>query len=375
MFLKFVEISAGGSFNADVAGQATHTCGLTAAGAAYCWGLGTAGQLGNGGNTSSNVPVRVSGGHRFTSIAAGLNHTCGVANGVALCWGSDESGQLGNDPALTNSDVPVVVAGAHTFTSLAGGAWHSCGLRNDKAVLCWGDDDAGQLGNDAAFTDSPVPVVVAGSPATHAFVSVNAGHAHTCGVTPGGAALCWGWDAYGQLGDGGPGGGAGGQSGIPVIVAGSTTPDGALISVNGGTYHTCGFRAADKRALCWGYNGQGQLGTGTGDVTSPTPVLGGLTFAALDAGARHACAITTDGAAVCWGMNNYGQLGRNNLDNAGTPVFVVGGLSFLSVSAGEVHTCGLTATGAYCWGRNDEGQLGDSSNVTTWVPIRVRGAR
>ncbi len=376
IFLHFVSISGGGSFNDALAGQATHTCGLTAAGVAYCWGLGASGQLGNGTDTSSSMPVLVSGGHKFTSIAAGLNHTCGVrADSTALCWGLDDFGQLGNDLPLASSNVPVLVVGTNRFTSVTAGAHHSCGLRADKAVLCWGRDDQGQLGNDAAFAGSPVPEVVAGSPGTYAFTSVDAGRWHTCGVTTTGAALCWGWDSYGQLGDGGPGGGAGGQSGLPVVVAGSTAPGGGLASVGAGSFHTCGLRAADRRALCWGHNGNGQLGTGGGDVTSPAPVRGGLTFASLNVGARHTCSITTDGLAACWGLNNYGQLGNGTTNGAGEPVFVTGGLEFLSVSAGEAHTCGLTANGAYCWGRNDLGQLGNGTNVNYAVPIRVAGSR
>ncbi len=116
-------------------------------------------------------------------------------------------GQLGNGVSGPNvvSSVPVLVSGppaggTYTFTSITAGEQHTCALRNDKAAMCWGKDDVGQLGNDPTLANSAVPQLVAGN---HLYASLDAGRAHTCGVDTGGAAWCWGWDGNGQLGDGG----------------------------------------------------------------------------------------------------------------------------------------------------------------------------
>ncbi len=88
-----------------------HSCGETTAGAAYCWGGNDSyfGQLGNGTNTNSNVPVAVTGGLTFQSVSAGLQHSCGVTTaGTAYCWGENKHGRFGNGTE-TNSNVPVLV--------------------------------------------------------------------------------------------------------------------------------------------------------------------------------------------------------------------------------------------------------------------------
>jgi alpha-tubulin suppressor-like RCC1 family protein len=91
--LAFVDISAG----------VNHTCGIAAGGQAYCWGLNVNGQLGaEQPDFTSAEPVPVSGGHSFSSISAGNEYTCGIAqettargNTVAYCWGSNAFGQIG----------------------------------------------------------------------------------------------------------------------------------------------------------------------------------------------------------------------------------------------------------------------------------------
>jgi alpha-tubulin suppressor-like RCC1 family protein len=91
---------------ASVSAGVSHSCGVTTAGAAYCWGYNIYGALGNGTNRDSNRPVAVSGGHIFAYVDAGSFHSCGVTTaGAAYCWGYNEFGQLGNG-TNTDSNVP-----------------------------------------------------------------------------------------------------------------------------------------------------------------------------------------------------------------------------------------------------------------------------
>jgi alpha-tubulin suppressor-like RCC1 family protein len=82
----------------SLAAGGAHTCGLTAAGAAYCWGSNSNGQLGNGTIGGMNIAgAPVSGGITFVSLSAGGAHTCGVTpDGAIYCWGANASGQLGD---------------------------------------------------------------------------------------------------------------------------------------------------------------------------------------------------------------------------------------------------------------------------------------
>jgi len=132
-----------------------HTCGLTAAGAGYCWG-----------EFFGPVPVPVPGGRSFVALTAGEYHTCGLtADGAAYCWGRNHHGQLG-DGSSTDTAVPVAVTGGLTFRSLSAGKAHTCGVTTTLIVYCWGANSFGQLGNGAAAIGiaSNVPVKVAGQP-------------------------------------------------------------------------------------------------------------------------------------------------------------------------------------------------------------------
>jgi alpha-tubulin suppressor-like RCC1 family protein len=151
---RFVSLEAAG----------THTCGLVRSGDAYCWGWNARGELGNGDRGSVvHSPGPVMGSLRFSSIAVGGSHTCAVAGGGnAFCWGDNSTGQLGNgvvSDSVTTS--PESVAGGHHFATISVGGGHTCGLTGEGLLLCWGANDAGQLG-DGTITDRAIPVPVAG---------------------------------------------------------------------------------------------------------------------------------------------------------------------------------------------------------------------
>jgi alpha-tubulin suppressor-like RCC1 family protein len=152
-------------------------------------------------------------------------------------------------------------------------------------------------------------------------------------------------------------------------------PAGMFGVVAGGFRHTCGL-LGNGTAYCWGFNGSLQLGTGAANDrdTLPRAVSGELTFARIDAGQFHTCAVTTSGDAYCWGSSNDGALGSAIIQSTPDPVPVAGGLKFKAIALGSSYTCGLTTTGAaYCWGDGALGQDTAASAVST--PIPVAGGR
>jgi len=251
-------------FKAISAGR-THSCALTPDGRVFCWGANSLGQLGNGYtgsglDTLATSPDSLTPGKRFISVAAGGLHSCAVTTaGEAYCWGYNASGQLGNS-TNTDAGVPTLVSGGIAFASITAGEDHTCGLSPSGQAYCWGDDAFGQLGG-GGVGGSPDPVAVAGG---LAFVSLTAGFAHTCGITSSGIAYCWGRNTRGELGDGTTTDRSG-----PVAVGGGLSF--RMISAGGGDAginptlapaHTCGVTTG-KVAYCWGDNQFGELGDGT----------------------------------------------------------------------------------------------------------------
>lgn len=342
------------------AGEASN-CAVLTTGQTRCWGSNSNGQLGDGTVTPSTTPVAVGGPEAFVSVTIGSVHSCGLtAAGAAWCWGLNQgTGQLG-DGTLIDRLLPVAVSGGHTFTQLAAGSQHTCGLRSDQVVLCWGSNANGRLGTGVPGNSS-VPVAVASG--TYTAISTSTG-GHTCGIQPDQTLWCWGQNGAGRLGDG-----TTVDRGVPTQVLGGF----AWAAVGAGGAHTCGVTTANL-AYCWGTGGAGQLGTGSiSNQSIPVPVTGALTFTAIATGTSHTCALTAAQAAWCWGDGGSGRLGNAATANQLVPVAVSGGFLLQTIRAGGQHTCAVTVGGsALCWGRNIEGQVGDGSNTARTAPVAVK---
>jgi len=327
-----VAISAGGQ----------HTCALTSTGGSKCWGANFSGQLGDGTTTDRSTPVDVSGlTSGVVAISAGGPYTCALTStGGVKCWGDNGRGQLG-DGTTTNSSTPVDVVGLSFGVSAisAGDEKHTCAVTTSGGATCWGFNGSGQLGN-GTLADSPVPVDVV-SDLGSGVAEIDAGGFHTCGVTSSGGAKCWGAGTSGQLGNGFPGT----DSSTPVGVAGLSTGVGAL---SAGESHSCAL-TTDGGIECWGYNGFGQLGDGTTtNAFSPIGVVGlsSSSILSISAGGSHTCAVTSTGSVKCWGLNTSGQLEDGTTKTSATPTQVSNlPPGILAVAAGGQHTCAITTSG------------------------------
>jgi alpha-tubulin suppressor-like RCC1 family protein len=131
-----------------------NSCGVTTAGDAYCWGNGSMGQIGDGGTSDRSTPTLVSGSYTWASISTsiGSRHTCGVTTaGDAYCWGRNDENQLGNGGAYSNvcdsseepcALVPTLVSGSHTWKSISVGQQYACGVTTAGVGYCWGNRGA-----------------------------------------------------------------------------------------------------------------------------------------------------------------------------------------------------------------------------------------
>ena len=278
-----------------------------------------------------------------------------------------ENGHL-DAPSAISALLPVIDA----FHALVGGNKQAAAASfNDFIQVVQGlvDDGllipgAGQFLNDLAQGAIDQLIVALPGPPT-----LGMGVGHTCAVDDAGQAFCWGRNtAPGQLGNGTaqPG------SLTPVAVVGGHT----FVQVTGGRQHTCGLDDIGH-AWCWGENFLGELGDGTNtDRVSPVAVVGGHTFVQVTAADEHVCALDETGQAFCWGRNHIGQLGDGTTMNRSSPVAVFGGHPFAQISGGTLNTCALDRTGqAFCWGANGFLQLGDGTRATSLIPVAVTGGR
>ena len=354
VLLRLASVSAGDG----------HTCGLSPIGEAWCWGTNEHGQLGqdaDGPNKTSHLALPVATELLFETIAAGGGHTCALTHaGEAWCWGRNDRGQLG-DNSFTSNARPVRVESDLTFRSIWAGRDLSCGAKSDGELWCWGRGTEWQLGNDWPH-DSPLPTQ---SAIGYRFDEVSLGDLHACGVEGGGELSCWGYnDPWGL-----------GSEWItkwptPVEVDGG----GLYRHVAAGMNHTCALDL-DGAAWCWGDQSHGSLGDGYVPppipglgwifVNHPTPVLGGLRFVELRSGGAETCGLDGEGAVWCWGFNVAGLHEPWNV-----PTRIETEVRFSNLSKGLTHTCGVTAAlEVYCWGVNTSGEIGQPlGHDGGWVP-------
>ncbi len=342
-----------------------HSCALDRLGGVYCWGRNGDGQLGDGTLVNRSTPVPVVGlASGVRAIATGGNHSCALTSaGGVVCWGRNEFGQLG-DNSVINRPTPVAVTGlAAGIVSVTTAANHSCALTTVGGVKCWGRNSTGQLG-DNSTTQRPAPVDVVGL--ANGIAEVVAGDHHSCARGIGGGVKCWGWNVFGQLGDG-----SNSDRPAPVDVSGLASGTTAL---GAGTFHSCAMRTNGAMS-CWGRNDFGQLGDGTqSNRNEPVDVIGlGDAATAIGGGSSHTCALVSTGVK-CWGLNSSGQLGDGTLTQRSTPAAPIAQTTgALALGAGASHNCALGANGELlCWGGNGQGQLGDGSTDNRFLPVRVQ---
>ena len=218
-------------------------------------------------------------------------------------------------------------------TRVAAGAGHTCALHENGTVRCWGDNSHGQLGRPASMTPLTRPLSVLGLTGARA---IAAGAHHTCAIVGDGSVQCWGWNVNGQLGTG--------------TLTDAAWPDAArkAVGVAGATAisargpHTCAV-VTGGRVMCWGGVSAG------GDWTMPAAIAGLDGASAISVGDLHRCVVKA-GSALCWGSNDDGQLGDGTQTSSAVPVAVRGLTGVTAIDAGAERTCAIAGGSLYCWG-------------------------
>ncbi|MBL8685151.1 MAG: hypothetical protein JNK05_38595 [Myxococcales bacterium] len=336
----------------QVSAGAAHACAVRRDGSVLCWGLNTFGQLGDGTRTRRLTPTAVLGLTDAVEVAVGTTHTCARRmDRTLVCWGDNSSGALGDGTSVLRS-VATRVLSLTDAVEITAGDGFSCARRANGEVSCWGQNGVGQLGNSTR-TPSSTPRTVSG---LSSIAEIDAGDAFACARTTSGAIWCWGTNTSGQLA-------------TPTNISYRTTAtavagifDAAALTAGGS--HVCA-RRSNGRAVCWGFNGSGQLGHTATPTYSPAEVVALRDGVAITAGSNHTCATRTNGQLVCWGNGSSGNLANGAMSVAGTPQVAIGNGIGASIAAGGLSACTRTNTGQIlCWGDNSRGQLGDGTTMT-----------
>jgi alpha-tubulin suppressor-like RCC1 family protein len=321
------------------------------------------------------------------AMSAGDYHSLALlSDGTVSAWGANWGGQLGDNTNNDNS-LPVQVVGPggvgvlDNVVAVSAGGYHSLALLSDGTVRAWGYNRYSELG-DGTTSDSTSPVQVVGPGGVGILdnvVAVSAGYEHSLALLSDGTVRAWGYNGEGTLGDNTI---DNRSSPVQVVGSGGVGILNNVVAVSAGTLHSLAL-LSDGTVRAWGYNGYGQLGDGMGNnSSSPVQVVGPGGVGVLDnvvavsAGGYHSLALLSDGTVRAWG--GYGELGDNTNNSSSSPVQVVGpgGVGVLdnvvAVSAGFEHSLALLSDGTVrAWGNNREGELGDGTMINRSVPAPI----
>ncbi|MEC8168045.1 MAG: putative Ig domain-containing protein, partial [Candidatus Thermoplasmatota archaeon] len=359
-----------------------NTCAIKDNGDVYCWGRNGNGQIGNGQISSANtacgqsghkckdVPtltnVKGSNGYDAVSLAFGDRHACALLDdGDVVCWGRNNAGQLGTTGGDKDTPQAINLGTGRTATSIYAGGNYNCAILDDASVKCWGQNDQGQLGiGTSSNTNTPTTVASFGTGRTA--VALATAFKTVCALLDDGSVKCWGDRADGLLGNGGSTTDLDSPPASPINLGTGRTAK----AITGGEQHFCAI-LDDDSVKCWGNGANGKLGTGsTSGQNTPTSTSGsfgsGRYAVAIDAGYQHTCVILDNGALTCWGDDSNGQLGNGATTGAksslqSATVNLGAGRTAISLSAGGKHTCAqLDNDELMCWGHRGSGQVGDN---------------
>jgi len=354
------------------------------------WGYNGYGQLGTGDTTDKNLPVSVldSTGGQLTNVKSietrnpvyAYEHTCAVLNdGTVKCWGYNGYGQLGTGDTTDRSKATTVSGITNAIDVKLGGhssGGYTCALLNDGTVKCWGYNGYGQLGDGTTASRSS-PVVVSGLTNVKEIYPSKDDYGYTCALLNDGTVKCWGYNGYGQLGTGDTT-----DRSAPYLIP-SLSGVKKLELIGAGSFGSVCALLNGGSVKCWGYNGYGRLGVG-GDSPSYMPSLvGGDLANVVDISGTgwgyegYYCALIRGGTIKCWGYNGYGQLGDGTTTTRNFPTSVVGISSAIAIKTGgqnsyEKYTCAILNTGKInCWGWNGYGGFGTGNTLSAILPTEV----
>ena len=307
----------------------------------------------NSGKTTDkiHIPPTISSG--------GANSRALDSSGHLWAWGYNDAERLGDGTPSTRH-IPLAVTPDRTYTTVSAGTHHSLALDSSGHLWAWGYNRDGQLGDGTTTTERHTPVAVTPD---RTYIAVSAGTHHSLALDRSGHLWAWGYNSYGQLGDG-----TTTRRRAPVEI----TPDRTYTMVVAGWYHSLALDSTGH-LWAWGYNSFGQLGDGTTTRRrAPVEITPDRTYAmASDASLESAGTGNLPADSVL--SDRMSGIVENVRATAGTVSRTEDSYNtFKQVSSSSFHTLALDSSGhVWTWGSNSNGQLGDGTNTDRQTPADV----
>jgi len=311
-----------------ISGGGFHSLALKNDSTVWAWGDNFYGELGEGDTLDKYTPVQVGGITDITAISAGWYHSLALKNDSTVwAWGTNWDGQLG-DSTNVGRYTPVQVRGFGNvgyltgITAIATEGWHSLALKKDSTIWAWGWNHYGQLGNNTGIDSTPVKVGF-----LNKITAIAVGNAHSLALKNDSTVWAWGFNGAGELGDGNT---IDRMAPVQVRGPGNVGFLKGIIAIAGGGNHSLALKN-DGTVWTWGYNIYGQLGDGTTiNRTTPVQVNGLTNVVAISGGGWHSLALKNDGSVWTWGYNQDGELGNDTSGNNNYIPVQVNGLCYVN---------------------------------------------
>lgn len=327
-------------------------------GSVRVWGSGAFGHFGDGTTASRTLPVRVGGLHGITRLAAGPTFALALGDDRRVwSWGVNRSGEVG-DGTTTPRLAPAPVSSLMGIADIAAAAASSLAVTTSGDLYGWGENSFGQLGGGASSVASVL--IPSASTALPALSQAKIGYWHGLGLDRDGAVWTWGYNRWGQLGNG------------TTIDTATPAPVAGLASVTAIAASPAGSAALRSDGSLWTW---GRDPSGGPDLTVPTMVAGLTNVVAMASSGSHILALKDDGSLWAWGDNTYGQLGNGHTGASPVPSPVIGlARPVLGISAGEGHSLAVREDGTvWAWGFGEYGALGNGGSDNRPQPTLVPG--
>lgn len=284
-----------------ISAGANHCLALKTDGTLWAWGYNFHGVLGNGTNINSSTPIQIGTDTNWSDISASYHSLALKIDGTLWAWGFNFNGELGDGTNISkNTPFQVITGNNDTWKAISAGGTHTLAIKTNGTLWTWGGNDLGQLGN-GNNSDVFFPAQIGNDTD---WTAISSGDRHTMALKANGTLWVCGYDSNGPLG---------------ILTQVGTATNWTKIAA--GAFHKVGLRG--NSLYSWGFNLYGQLGDGTNlSKTSPTLITTATNWDKIAAGGYNTIALKTDGGLSTWGRNEYGQIGDGTTINRNTPISI-----------------------------------------------------